>query len=335
MRLWGVPGGTFMGVVVASAVVRLSWAKARRPPRPLQSFARVILGLTIGIPVTRQALQAASGAIIPVILMIVGLIALCFFFAWLASRFSGLDFTTALCGTSPGGATVMVVLSDDLGAQSPIVTTLHLFRILLIVILMPLCMGVFWPEGAAYPGHSFAAASQETPFVYYAKLASLVVCSVPMAWLAKRAKIPTAEVLTGIFVAVIANPLFLHLDANPFGWQLFAVWILATNMGTQLTREALRVILNYLPVCGILTILLLAAGALLGWFLYATTSLDLVTALLGSCPGGLDTMILLAGDMHANVPLVAAMHTARQILIMLTMPFLIRRIVRKKAESSP
>ncbi|MCL1818054.1 MAG: AbrB family transcriptional regulator, partial [Spirochaetaceae bacterium] len=159
-RFWGIPGGSFIGVVAASSAVRLLWAEARRPPRPLQFFARVILGLTIGIPVTRQALEAASGAIVPIALMIISLIALSFLSAWLAAKISGLDFTTALCSSSPGAASAMVVLSDDLGAQSHIVTVLHSFRILLIVVLMPLGAGIFWPEGAAGFTQTFAAASE-------------------------------------------------------------------------------------------------------------------------------------------------------------------------------
>jgi membrane AbrB-like protein len=337
-RLFHIPGGSFMGAVIGAAAVRLSCAKAKNPPKPLQFFARVILGLTIGIPITRQALQRASVAIVPIALMIIGLIALSFFSAWLASRISGLDFTTALCGSSPGGATTMVVLSDDLGGQSPIVTVLHTLRILLIVVLMPAAIGIFQsfgilPLGAHAP--YLPQPAQTVHLVYYAKLAMLLACSLPLAYLLKRRKVPAAEILAGILTAAVGNPLFLHLDSYPPVWQLFAVWVLATNMGSQLTREALRAIRHYLLVCGVLTLLLLTTGFLLGCFLYAITSLDLVTSLLGASPGGMDAMILLAGDMRADVPLVAAMHTVRQILILLTMPFLIRRLSAKQEKASP
>jgi membrane AbrB-like protein len=334
VRLFHIPGGSFMGAVIGAAAVRLSYARAKNPPKPLQFFARVVLGLTIGIPVTRQALQTASGAIVPIALTIIGLIALSFFSAWLASRISGLDFTTALCGSSPGAATTMVILSDDLGGQSPIVTVLHTLRILLIVVLMPAVIGIFQSAGTL-PLAAQVVPPQTAYPVYYAKLALLLVCALPLAYLLKRRKIPTAEILAGILVAAVGNPLFLHLDSYPPVWQLFAIWILATNMGSQLTRGALRAIRRYFFVCGALTLLLLAAGFLLGCFLYAVTSLDLVSSLLGASPGGMDAMILLAGDMGADVSLVAAMHTVRQILILLTMPFLIRRLTANPPKASP
>jgi membrane AbrB-like protein len=337
VRMFHIPGGAFMGAVIGAAAVRLSYARAKKPPQPLQFFARVVLGLTIGIPVTRQALEAASRAIVPIALMIIGLIGLSFFSAWLASRISGLDFTTALCGSTPGAATTMVILSDDLGGQSPIVTVLHTFRILLIVILMPAAVGIFQSAGivAGTAQTPFVQPGQTPYFAYYASLALLLACSLPLAYLFKRRKIPAAEIMAGILVAAVCNPLFLHMDGYPPVWQLFAVWILATNMGSQLTREALRAIRKYLPVCGALTLLLLAVGFLLGCLLYAVTSLDLVTSLLGASPGGMDAMILFAGDMHANVPLVAAMHTVRQILILLTMPLLIRKLAAKPAKAGP
>jgi membrane AbrB-like protein len=327
LRFFNIPGGSFMGAVIGAALVRLFYQKAKSPPRRLQLLARVIMGLVIGIPVNRQTLETASGAMIPIALMIVGLIGLSFFSAWLASRISGLDFTTALCGSSPGAASTMVILSDDLGGQSPIVTVLHTLRILLIAILMPIAAGIFQPEAAGQlAGEALAQSVTQASALGYAKPAFLIVCGVPAAYLLRRCKVPAGEIMAGILVAGVCNPLFLHIDKSPPLWQLFSVWILATNMGSQLTREAFRAIRRYLPVCEVLTLLLLTMGFLLGCFLYATTSLDIITSLLGSCPGGMDAMILLAGDMRADAPLVAAMHTIRQILIMFTMPFLIRKL---------
>jgi membrane AbrB-like protein len=328
LRFFNIPGGSFMGAVIGAAAVRLAYQKTKRPPKRLQFFARLIMGLVIGIPVNRQTLETASTAVFPIALMIIGLIALCFFSAWLASRISGLDFTTALCGSSPGAASTMVILSDDLGGQSPIVTVLHTIRILLIAILMPIGVGIFQPAGAEIAGAALMTqpVMQAAGLEHYAKLAFLVACGIPAAHFFRRWRVPAAEIIAGILIAAVCNPLFLHIEKAPILWQLLSVWILAVNMGTQLTREALRDIRRYLVVCGVLTLLLLTVGFLLGCLLYATTSLDIVTSLLGSCPGGMDAMILLAGDMRANAPLVAVMHTIRQILIMFTMPFFIRRL---------
>jgi membrane AbrB-like protein len=333
-RFLDIPGGAFMGAALASAAVRLSWARAQAPPRALQFFARLVLGLTIGIPVTGEALRMAQAALLPIVLAIGGLIALSFLSAWLSSKISGLDFTTSLCASSPGAASTMVVLSEDLGGQSSLVAVLHTFRIILIVVCMPGALGIVEAQGGAFAGAGgLGAASGISSFEYYGKLSFLVAAGIPLAYFFRRRKIPAAEIMAGILVAGVLNPLALHLQSYPLSWQIFSIWILGTNIGCQMTRESLKALRRHIFVCGVLTALLVAAGFLLGALLYMSTSLDLITSILGSCPGGMDAMILLAGDMGANVPLVATMHTARQILIMFIMPFFIRRLITKKGAS--
>jgi membrane AbrB-like protein len=328
VQLLNISGGAFIGAATGAAAVRLLWEKSAPPPKPLQFIARTLIGIVIGIPVNRQALAAASSAIISIALMITGLIALCFFSAWLTTKISKLDTATAFCGSSPGAATTMVILSDDLGGQTPIVAVLHSFRIILIVILMPISVKLFQSAGAPAAA-AVQAAVQISPAEYRLKLAGLLAAGLLTAYLFRKLKVPAAEIMGGILVAAVSNPLILHLDSYPAVWRPFSTWIVGAAIGCQITKKSLRAIRHFIPVCGIMTFLLVTAGIFLGWLLSVTTSLDLVTSLLGSCPGGLDSMVLLAGDMRANVPLVATMHTIRQILIMLIMPFLIRRIVGK------
>ncbi|MDR1626896.1 MAG: AbrB family transcriptional regulator [Spirochaetia bacterium] len=333
VQFLNISGGAFIGAIAGAAVVRLAWDKSAAPPKPLQFFARTLIGIIIGIPVNRQALQTASSAIVPIALMIIGLIGLCFFSAWLTTKVSKLDTATAFCGSSPGAATTMVVLSEDLGGQTPIVAVLHSFRLILIVVLMPIGVKVFQSTGALAAAVETAAAAQaiagDSPAVYWLKLAGLLAGSLCAAYFFRKWKVPAAEIMAGILVAAIGNPLFLRLETYPAIWRPLASWIIGAAIGCQITRSSLRAIRHFIPVCGVLTLLLVAAGILLGCLLSVTTSLDIVTALLGACPGGIDAMVLLAGEMHASAPLVATMHTIRQILIMLTMPFLIRRIVGK------
>jgi membrane AbrB-like protein len=331
IQLLNISGGAFIGAIAGAAVVRLSWDKSAPPPKPLQFLARTLVGILIGIPVNRQALAEASSAIIPIAFMIIGLIGLCFFSAWLTTKISKLDTATAFCGSSPGAATTMVILSDDLGGQTPIVAVLHSFRLILIVILMPIGVKIFQSTAVLNTAAEAAvrAAAGTSLMEYRLKLAGLLAGGLSAAYFFRKWKVPAAEIMAGILVAAISNPLFLHLDTYPDIWRPFATWIIGAAIGCQITRSSLRAIRRFIPVCGVLTFLLVTAGILLGCLLSLTTSLDLITALLGACPGGIDAMVLLAGEMHASAPLVATMHTIRQILIMLTMPFLIRKIVRK------
>jgi uncharacterized membrane protein AbrB (regulator of aidB expression) len=50
-----VPGGALMGAMIGEALIWIMYNQAKRFPKFLQNFARLIIGVSIGIPVNRQA----------------------------------------------------------------------------------------------------------------------------------------------------------------------------------------------------------------------------------------------------------------------------------------
>jgi membrane AbrB-like protein len=75
-----------------------------------------------------------------------------------------------------------------------------------------------------------------------------------------------------------------------------------------------------------MTVFLILSGLALGWFLSLVSNVDLVTCIVGCAPGGADTMIIMASDLGADVQLVAAMHVARMVLLMVLLPSTVRAV---------
>ena len=146
---------------------------------------------------------------------------------------------------------------------------------------------------------------------------------------------PAAEILAGIAIAAVLNPAALHLEGLPRSWQIFSQWIIGAGIGSQITKKALRSMKAYTVTGLIMTSVLIGIGFLLGLLLYVTTTMDLMTALIGSCPGALEAMIILAGDMNADVQLVAAMHTARLVVVLVVVPLIVKRATRPPEAESP
>jgi membrane AbrB-like protein len=322
-RIAGIPGGAFIGAISGGALVRILYARSEQPPARLQNFARLVLGLAIGVQVNRQAVDAAVSSGIPVMCMVGSLIVFSLIFAWILTRLTGMDLVTSLCGASPGAASAMIILAEDLGGDSPVVAVIHSIKILLIAAFMPVLAGLF-PAGAAEALPPAGGVSGEL-WIYYGKLLFLVGAGFLVGKLMRKGGFPTAEVLAGLLVAAVCNPLFLHIEEFPPLWQLFSVWIVGTAIGAQMNRDSLRAIKKYAFACTVLVLALASLGLLLGWILYKTTHMGILTALIGTCPTGMDAMVILAAEMHTNVPLVAAMHSARVIIVMIIVPLLIRR----------
>jgi membrane AbrB-like protein len=326
-RFLNLPGGAFIGAIIGGALIRLLYTGAKPPPVKLQSLARIVLGISIGVQVNRQTINEIQSSAVPVLCMITGIIVFCLLIAAFVSKMSGMDFTTALCGASPGMMSVMIMLAEDLGGNVPVVAVFHTMKVFFTVGLMPFLTGLFRTGEEV-----FTAAAREIQSlpVYYGKIAFLLLAGFLLAKLLLRWEVPSSEFLAGLFVASVCNPLFLQLEIFPPPGQLAALWIIATSIGAQISRQSLAAVKRYALPCAMLVVTQIAFGLLLGWILYQSTSIDPVTAFIGTCPTAMEAMVILASEMRANVPLVTAMHTTRVIIVMAFMPFFIRKVSSKK-----
>ncbi|NLD74006.1 MAG: AbrB family transcriptional regulator, partial [Chloroflexi bacterium] len=227
-----------------------------------------------------------------------------------------------LCGASPGALAAMVALADDLGGDPPVVASMHLVRLISVLLFMPAFVTAAFSSGAAAPAAAVAAAAP--PDLLTLRLVALVAMGLAVGFVAIRLKMPAAEILSGLIVAAVLNPAILHVPELPGSWRIFAQWIVGAGVGTMVTRESLRNFRPYALAGGAMTLGVIAAGLGLGWILAQVTSIDLVTAIMGCSPGGADTLIILAGELGADQQLVAAMHVSRLVILMLLLPIISR-----------
>ncbi len=318
----GFPGGVFTGAMLVTAAASLLNAPLGNPPAWLRSSARIILGLTVGATVTPETLGAVANALLPVAIMVVCMVLMGLGMAWALQRFARMSPATSLCGASPGALAAMVALADDLGGDPPVVASMHLVRLISVLLFMPAFVTAAFSSGAAAPAAAVAAAAP--PDLLTLRLVALVAMGLAVGFVAIRLKMPAAEILSGLIVAAVLNPAILHVPELPGSWRIFAQWIVGAGVGTMVTRESLRNFRPYALAGGAMTLGVIAAGLGLGWILAQVTSIDLVTAIMGCSPGGADTLIILAGELGADQQLVAAMHVSRLVILMLLLPIISR-----------
>lgn len=101
-------------------------------------------------------------------------------------------------------------------------------------------------------------------------------------------------------------------------------WVIGLAMGTYFTHEAvLRLLLLGLPLLlSLVYTLLLGAG--FAWALYRFTGASLPTAVFGGAVGGASEMALQGERYGARVETIAAVHSTRVMLVVLTLPFVYR-----------
>ena len=137
-QLVRLPGGAAVGALVAAAAV--SVALGGRPvavPRGLDFAALVLVGVSLGASVSREALAGAANLIVPALVILAALSAVGVVLAVVLQRVFGFDPTTALFAAAPGGMNNMAILAKDAGGDGFAVALVHLVRLVGIFVFVP------------------------------------------------------------------------------------------------------------------------------------------------------------------------------------------------------
>lgn len=321
-----LPGGMLIGAILAPAIARVAGAPVDGPPPWLKTLGRTVLGVIIGAAVTGQTLATGARAAGPIAIVIAAMTGLGLVGAWIVHRTTRMPVPSALCGSTPGVLNAMVALADDLGGDSRLVATMHLVRVVTIPLIVPAFVELFFRPGMA---SAVAAGQPSGDAVGWLSVAGLLALGGAGAWLAIRLRVPAGDLLGGLVVAAVANPLLLHVRALPSGFMMFAIWSVGVAVGATVSRQVLREFKPFWAAGLLMTGFLIVSGLAVAVFLARMAGLDQVTSILACTPGGADQMVILAGSLGGDAALVAAVHVTRQIILMLTLPVIMRLVMRR------
>ncbi|HBH12026.1 MAG TPA: AbrB family transcriptional regulator [Clostridiales bacterium] len=131
-----IPAGSLIGSIVASALFNIISSKGFIPYN-FRLVAQMVVGGYIGLSFSRSSLLQIKSTILPLIMMVVGMFVFSILMGLFLHKVAGIDLATAMLGTAPGGITEMSILADSYGADISIVASMHLIRIVSIVIFLP------------------------------------------------------------------------------------------------------------------------------------------------------------------------------------------------------
>jgi hypothetical protein len=135
-----MPAGGIMGSMLAVAMLQFAGFRVQPVPKPILTLAYIGLGISVGSSFnahTLERLQSSAGILL---LTTAATLASSFLLAKFVRRTMHLDERTALLACSPGGLSLMAVVAEETGAQTVIVSFLHLTRIVWIILAMPVIL---------------------------------------------------------------------------------------------------------------------------------------------------------------------------------------------------
>jgi hypothetical protein len=104
-------------------------------PAVLSNAAQLAVGVALGTRFTPAFWHTAPRWLASVAVGTLAMIAACAGFAWVLAQSTGLHAATVLLGTSPGGIAEMGITAKVLQLGVPMVTALHLTRLVAVLLL--------------------------------------------------------------------------------------------------------------------------------------------------------------------------------------------------------
>jgi membrane AbrB-like protein len=132
----GIAAGAMIGAMIASAACCMFFG--RTPfPKTLLLGMQIFAGAFIGIQLDREGLAQMSALGMPLLIMVVGIFFFVFLVSFLLHKITGLDLTTCMLSSTPGGVQEMALLSEDIGGDTPKIAVMQTARLISVILFFP------------------------------------------------------------------------------------------------------------------------------------------------------------------------------------------------------
>jgi uncharacterized protein len=319
----GIPSPALFGGLIAGLVRALGLRGRMDLPGAATTAGQAVIGVSMGALVDLETLRAVGANWLPVLLVTVATLALSLATGLLLRLQGGISPVTGAFSMIAGGASGIIAMARDLGADERMVAVLQYLRVLLIVLLMPVVATVIYGASAGGAGPVTAGGGPGWP----EGLLFTVGCSIAGLVVGRLVRLPVAALLGPMVAAAVVDLTGLGQGAEvPGVVESAAFLVIGLQVGVSFTRESLRTIGRALPLALALIIGLILASAGLGGVLAAATGASALDGYLATTPGGLYAVLATASDSGADVTFVLAVQVLRLFVMLLSAPLVARAL---------
>ncbi len=321
LRLLEAPAALLLGPMASGIALGLGGASVRVGKAPYV-LSQAVIGCLVAraaSPAILPSLLASGHLFLGVVLAGIGLAAV---MGWLLCRLGVMPGTTAIWGTSPGGAAAMVIMADAYGADARLVAFMQYLRVLCVA-LAAAGVAHFWANGTG----------QAAPTVWFPALGPGFVATAGLLALGAlaglRTRLPSGAMLVPMLlggglrlaglVEVELPPWLLAASYAGIGWRI----------GLGFTRNVIAYAARALPMILLTILALIGFCGALSVLLARATGVDALTAYLAASPGGLDSVAIIAAASPVDMPFVMTLQTLRFFLVVLLGPPMARLLAGK------
>ncbi len=331
-----LPGGWLIGPLVVAVVAGLLRPIHPRVPPAFLTIAQAAIGVIIGAVFRPSILPVIAASWLPVVVVIAVTLGMGIGAGILLARLSPLSRETATLGTLPGGATAMIAMSIESGADTRMVSLMQYLRLLFVAIAAAL-VARFVPGGEAVSqGGIFGGPLGGATTAGWLPYLMTPIIAAAGVLLGRLARLPAAGLLGPLILGAAASGLGLFRPVWPPGVLQAAYITIGLYVGLIFDRASLRQAGRLMPllVANVLVLIGVCAGT--GVILAGLTKTDALSGYLATTPGVMDSIAAVALGSGADISLVLTVQIVRLFAIVFAGPVIARwRLGRVKAGGEP
>ncbi|AFZ46369.1 membrane protein AbrB duplication [Cyanobacterium stanieri PCC 7202] len=254
---------------------------------------------------------------------------------FLLCKIAKIDPCSSFLGSIPGAGSSLVAMSEEMGADAIAVTVLQYVRILLVSLIVPNIVGFYFstpvlgtpiiescnPEICFTPTNELLITADLPTSILTAVVKTvLIILTVTLAiQIGKLIKLPSNLFLAPFFSCLILF-WFIPTTIPPIIFSI-GLFLLGLSTGIKFDLQTINKLLKAVLIEIILVIFLIIICFIIGYEFHQITGLDMMSSLLGTTPGGLNTMTATALELGGDSGMVLTMQMVRMFFILTFSPF--------------
>lgn len=315
-----VPAAWILAAIVGSASVAL-YTGQDLPVHPLiKRVGRSLIAIMAAAPIVAADPRELAHFILPGLVVSFITIGIGILGGLMLARSEKeISRETGVLSMLAGGASVMPMLAQDLGADYRYVTLTQYLRLLTVTISLPLLVPLMdVPQGQV---------EHHTVTYHLVPILAIIVIVIIGEPLGKLLRLPAPTILGPLLLTILAAQ-FIPGIALPAELKIATFVSIGWIAGGALSIPALKLFARQLPATFAFIFFLLGACAITAIGLMWWLDLTYFEAYLASSPGALETVLALTDEFGAG-PAIAAIQVIRLIAILLVagyLPKLLKRL---------
>jgi membrane AbrB-like protein len=321
----GVPAAWLSGAAIAAILWGLTrWAVPM--PRALTDAAMLTSGGAMGAAVTPAAIAAIGRYPESLVLLVIGVVAICGASTFWLMRMSGWRMTDAVLASAPGALSTVLAVAADRKADIPSIAIVQNLRLFVLIALLP---GIVVLTGGG--GNTGALIGEGLPVETPGGMAFILLGGLALGAVFKKLQVAAPILLGATLVSTVSHGTEFVSGVMPpvittGGLVLIGIFIAERfrNIQRSTLKRALVAALGSFAVgMGVAV----AFAGLAAWL----AGVSFANSLVAFAPGGLEAMTVLALVLGLDPLYVGIHHLVRFLGIGLVLPFLVGWLQRGKA----